>query len=205
MSEAQSRKYLLVIKRNNNDYLPLEWHLTPFYANEDLTTLEGIDAFTSRLTKFDLLTEVMSMNIIDGQERFKDFAIIYNEKGKIRELKEGTIFKGENSVLNDNEFIQYIADNIEDKQLLNHLYNASYSKKQEQSTKEFEFILKNISYFIERGHNAVYAALLTFMKIPYERRRTIIIKTSKYINNQPKKFEHYLSKKDSSFTEGKIA
>ena len=47
--ETDNRRYLLVIKRKNNDFLPIEWNLTRFYAGEDLNTLEGIDSFTRKI------------------------------------------------------------------------------------------------------------------------------------------------------------
>ena len=56
----EHRTYCLVIKRKNNDYLPVEWNLTKFYQGENLYTLEGIDKFTSKITRKELVTEFFS-------------------------------------------------------------------------------------------------------------------------------------------------
>jgi len=60
----EDKKFLLTIKRNNNDYLPLEWHLTSFYQGEDLTTLKGIDKFTTKITRAELINEILEENMV---------------------------------------------------------------------------------------------------------------------------------------------
>lgn len=204
MPYNDEKTYLLVIKRNNNDYLPLEWHLTSYYNGENLSTIEGIDSFTSKITKAELLAEVLKLNMIDDDEKFLDFAIIYYEKGKNREEKEGTIFLEDQIDLNTENFINYIAKAVEDKIFLNQLYNACYSKKEEQALTEFKFILKNINYFINRGHNAVYAALSIFNKISYLQKRDIMIKVIRKLNNHEHDNKQILKKESFSY-EGKVA
>jgi hypothetical protein len=66
----ENRKYLLVIKRNNKDYLPLEWNLTSYYGGENLHTIEGIDQFTSKMTQGELIADIINNNIVSGKERF---------------------------------------------------------------------------------------------------------------------------------------
>lgn len=205
MPNNEEKKYLLVIKRNNNDYLPLEWHFTSYYNDENLSTLEGIDKFTSQLTRIDLLAEVLNLNMIDGNEKFIDFSIIYYEKGKTREVKEGTIFLEDEIDLNPDHFAKCLADNNENKNLLNQVYNACHSKKEEVALSEFKFILKNINYFINEGPKAVYAALSLFAKISYKERRNIILKFAKKMANNKNQKNNQLLKKESFSYEGKVA
>jgi len=51
----QPRTYCLVIKRKNNDFFPVEWNLTKFYEGENLYTLDGIDKFTTKITRKELI------------------------------------------------------------------------------------------------------------------------------------------------------
>lgn len=198
------RNYLLAIKRNNNDYLPLEWNLTSSYDNEELTTIEGIDAFTSKITRISLLTDALALNIIDLEEKYKSFVIIYYEKGKTRELKEGPVFQEDEIDLSVDNFLETIIANIEDKNFLNDLKNACYTKNPEPELIKFDYILKNLAYFISKGPNAIYAALLTFHDLSYERKRTIIIKLSKKMTKN-KEQSPTLLKTDSPQIEGKVA
>lgn len=206
MPDKKERKYLLTIKRDNNDYLPLEWQLTNLYEGENLFSLEGIDQFTSKTTRPELVREVLNENMIDGKEKYESFAIIYYEKGKTRELKDGTIFQEDENVLSEENFILFIMDNIENKAILNQIYNACACKETEPKLEEFKFILKNIAFFINKGKNAVYAALSTFKNISYEKKRSIILKTSKRIlSKQSNKQKAHLTKTDHPNYEGKVA
>ena len=179
----EERKYLLAIKRNNNDYLPLEWNLFSFYCGENIYDLESIDNFTKSLTRINLIQKAVGENILDIREKFESFTIIYYEKGKYRELKEGPIFKEDiQTLLTEEGFIQYIV-NSTDKEALNFVYNLCNQKDSCIKLEEFKFILKNISLFAKRGKNAALAAASTFKSIPYEFKRKIIIKLSKKIIN----------------------
>ena len=131
MSNNEPKQYLLAIKRGNNDYLPLEWHLTSLYHNENLNTLEGIDSFTKRLTKEELLLEVIKLNMINLDERFVDFAIIYPTKDKFNELKEGCIFKSDNDILDENKNLNlFISANPEETiKALQRFKNVKYENR----------------------------------------------------------------------------
>lgn len=206
MLAKNTKNYLLTIKRDNNDYLPLEWHLTEPYEGENLLSLEGIDSFTSKLSRVELLSEVLKANMIGPTEKYHSFAIIYFEKGKNRELKEGTIFK-EDNIPTENEIILFILENIQNKAVLNDLYNACNIKIQEQKLEEFKFILKNISLFQAKGNNAVIAAISTFSDLSYETKRIIIMRIAKKV--LPKYIElsssNYQMKKEYRENEGKVA
>lgn len=58
------RNYMLAIKRNNNDYLPLEFNLTSEYNDEDLTTLKGIDSYTKKYDELELIYSIIDANIV---------------------------------------------------------------------------------------------------------------------------------------------
>ena len=175
------KRYLLVIKRNNNDFLPVEWNLTDFYQNEDLYTLEGIDAFTSRLTQVELLTELVNKKIVDFNEVFMSFSIIYRQNNKTRELKESPIFKDETQILSEDELIDFIIENIEDKVLLNEIFNILNPKDKDEKILQFKFVIKNIDLFKSRGTTGIRAALSILKDISYEKKRSIIIRISKTI------------------------
>ena len=123
MPNNLEKKYLLAIKRGKNDFLPLEWQFTSFYNGEDLTSLEGIDTFTKRITRMDLLLEAVNLNMINIDERYTSFSIIYSENNKYHELKEGCIFAEDINIFDANQFIYFIINNIDNKDILNQIYN----------------------------------------------------------------------------------
>lgn len=198
MINPDEKKCLLVIKRDNNDYLPFEWNLLTNQNDININSLEEIDSFTKSLTRVELLSKALSYNLIELSEKFTSFAIIYYENGKTRELKEGVIFKEDVEILNEQEFIDFIIKNANNKSLINEIYNICNSKDSELHLDEFKFILKNINLFIAKGTNGLSIALSKFSEISYFRRRAIIIRVSENIlpkminNNQNIK----LNKKD---------
>lgn len=177
----EKQKYLLAIKRGNNDYLLLEWNLTSFYDNEDMTSLEGIDKFTKKITRTDLLLEILKLNIIDLNERFNNFTIIYLVNGKYHELKEGAIFKDDTSILTEDLLIDFIYSNSDNKKLMNMIYNLLVPKVDDQEFTKFKYIIKNIDFFKQKGENGLKASLSIFKNIKYENKRSILIKISNRI------------------------
>ncbi len=177
----EKQKYLLAIKRGNNDYLLLEWNLTSFYDNEDMTSLEGIDKFTKKITRTDLLLEILKLNIIDLNERFNNFTIIYLVNGKYHELKEGAIFKDDTSILTEDLLIDFIYSNSNNKKLMNMIYNLLVPKVDDQEFTKFKYIIKNIDFFKQKGENGLKASLSIFKNIKYENKRSILIKISNRI------------------------
>lgn len=174
--ESDNRNYLLVIKRKNNDFLPVEWHLTRFYNGENLNTLEGIDTFTRKIETKELLTELLEKNLVEPTEEFESLAIIYNSKNKTRELKEGTIFKENNIIFGEDDLIKLIIKNRANKDFLNQIYNICHFKEREEKVEEFKFIIKNLDLFETRGENGIKAALSVFKDISYAKKRTIILR-----------------------------
>lgn len=178
MVEESCRKYLLAIKRGHNNYLPLEWNLTKYYNQENLYTLEGIDSFTKKMRRIDLINEILNQNLVDGSDHFRGFSIIYYSNGKNREVKEGPIFQEDINVLDEDEFIFFIMDNINDKKALSFIYNMCSIKSTETKLEEFKFVLKYIDTFKSRGNNGIYGALSLFKDLSYETKRKILLRTS---------------------------
>lgn len=174
--ESDTRNYLLVIKRKNNDFLPIEWHLTKFYNGENLNTLEGIDAFTRKITTRELLTELLEKHLADPNEEFDSFAIIYNSKNRTRELKEGTFFKENNIIFSEDDLIKLIIKNRSNKNFLNQIFNICHFKDDEEKVEEFKFIIKNLNLFEAKGENGLIAALSIFKSISYAKKRTIVLR-----------------------------
>jgi hypothetical protein len=174
--DTDNRNYLLVIKRRNNDFLPVEWHLTKFYNNENLNTLEGIDSFTRKITSLELIEEIVAKNLVEPTEQFEKFAIIYISNNKTRELKEGTFFKENNIIFSEDDLIKLIIKNKNNKDFLNQIYNICNIKTSEEKIQEFKFIIKNLDLFEARGENGLKAALSIFKEISYAKKRTIILK-----------------------------
>lgn len=174
--ETEQKNYLLVIKRKNNDFLPIEWNLLKIYKGENLNTLEGIDSFTRRITTPELATEIIEAHLVDPKEEFEKFAIIYNTKKGYRELKEGTIFKENNIIYGEDDLIKFLEKNKNNKELLNNISNQCNFKDKEEKINEFKFVLKNLDLFAARGTNGIKAALSTFKQISYEKKRSLILK-----------------------------
>ncbi len=207
MKELSNRAYLLAIKRNNNDYLPLEWHLLDIYSGENLLTLEGIDSFTKKITRLDLINAILRANIVDKEEQYQGFAIIYHEKGKYRELKDGPIFKEDTNILSINAIIGYIITNIDNKQNLSEIYNICNLNIEDKKLEEIKYIIRNIDYFKIQGEKVTYAALSVLNDLSYAIKRSIIIKLSrkiieKCLNNNENPI---LIKRDYSKSEDKVA
>ncbi len=173
-----NRKYVLAIKRNNNDYLPLEWHLTPFYHGQDLSTLEGIDSFTKQITEVGLLESLVDLNILNIQEMFMNFVIIFQEKGRIRELKDGTLF-ADTPILLEDELIYFILNNMHDKKLINRIYNVCAALGPVNiDLEKFKLSLNNLDLLMQHNPQAPEIALRVFSNIPYDLRRSILIRVS---------------------------
>lgn len=190
----QPRTYCLVLKRKNNDYLPIEWNLLKFYNGENLYTLEGIDEFTSKITRKELIEELLNNNLVSPTDPFSGFAIIFKSKNKTRELKEGSIFREDNAVLSEEELINFLVMIQDNKQLINEVYNICHFKEESEKVKEFKFVLKNIGIFKLKGENGVKGALSIFKSISYENKRTIILRIvdtilPRIMKNQPNKLE----------------
>lgn len=175
-------QYMLVIRVDKNNYRPLEWEQLPEYNKEDLTSLEGIDQFTSKQKEYNLLSDIMDKSLVEPNDFFQSFAIIYREKGRVREVKEGVIFIEESNSINDKEIINLIKDNYSNKNLINHIINILNKNNEQQTNKELIVILKNLNFFAEKSKNALIAALDKYKELPYKEKRTIGLNILKKLN-----------------------
>ena len=157
--------YLLVIKRKHKDFLPLEWNRLKSYQGENLLTLKGIDEFTAKKTSDELFNELLSENMIDKEDDFQSFVIIYFEKGRYRELKDEPIFNEKINLLN-NEFIaDSIISNSLNKSFINELNNL-VTKTPSKELINFLYIIKNIDF---SDKETTKKRLIYILKqIPYE-------------------------------------
>lgn len=171
----ESIRYMLVIKRMNNDYRPIPWCSLPFCENEDLNTLEGIDEFTKKTSEVDLLNDLLDHAIVDEDEIFEKFTIIYKENGKTREIKEPVIYNHLKDKIIDSNIIDIINDTLEDKVMINHIVNKIKKYIDIKEVCEFIFILKNIHIFKQKGDKAVKVALSKYKELPYKIKRKIAL------------------------------
>jgi hypothetical protein len=174
--QNQPRIYCLVIKRKNNDFLPVDWNLTKLYQGENMYTLDGIDKFTAKTTRKALISEILDKNLVSPDEEFQSFAIIYKTKKGARELKEGVIFSEDTAVLSEDELIDFLIAIQDNKQLINEVFNICHFKDDNEQVKEFKFVLKQLDLFKAKGENGVKGALSIFKSISYENKRTIILR-----------------------------
>lgn len=176
-------QYMLVIKRGKNDYRPLEWQTLPIYNKEDLTTLEGIDKFTSNTDSVDLINYILDESLAEDHDLFQKFAIIYKEKGKYREVKEGVIFKELAPFITDQSIINLININYQNKDLLNYIINILSKNIEDELHRELIFILKNLPIFEAKGKNAIKAALDKYKELDYKEKRSLSINIYRKLNN----------------------
>ena len=176
-------QYMLVIKRGKNDYRPLEWHTLPIYNKEDLTTLEGIDKFTGNTSSVDLIGYILDESLAEDHDLFQEFAIIYKEKGKFREVKEGIIFNELAPYITDENIINLININYQDKELINYIINILGKNIEDELHRELIFILKNLPFFASKGKNAIIAALDKYKQLSYKEKRSLNINIYRKLNN----------------------
>jgi hypothetical protein len=186
MESNATKKYLLAIKRDNNDYLPLEWFRSQLYNGEEFNSLEGIDSFTSRMTKHDLLNDGLKLGLLDLDDKFMDFSIIFHENGKWRELKEGCIFEGLPQ-LDDEGFVDTIMAFASNKEVINNITNLFNKGFNSEASKQLFMVLKNVGSILESGEDYLRTALEVFKSMPYEERRKLRLSTSSMLVNRIQK------------------
>lgn len=172
MMSNNKKDYMLAIRRNNNDYLPLEFNLTQGYNGEDLRTLSGIDEYTTKCENYELINSIIDANIVDSTEKFEEFVIIFHEKNKYRELKEGPIFKKDANILDMEYIAKSIVSLLENKDFINHLYNLK-DRFHDQNTLELIYILKNTNLMYSIKCEPIKIIKSLYSNMPYEDRRII--------------------------------
>ena len=200
MQFEDEKDYLLSIRRGNNDYLPLEWNVLPCYEGENLHTLEGIDEFTSKQFKTSLMLVALEEKIVSEDERFQDVVIIFKEKGKYREVKEGSIFKDRCEVLNRDYLISQIISYGELKDFRNYILNLNFGDEKSFALDKFMFFIKNYEAFSAKGEKALNIGLQIIKDIPYKEYRKLAISIINRIDlmNSHKEKNNLLMKKDAA-------
>ena len=172
------KMYYLVIKRNNRNYLFVDWTQTSSYRGEDMYSLYGIDSYTQRLNRVELLLDLVNSNLLESKDIFDSFQIIFKEKNRQRELKEGPIFIEDTNILSEDDFIKFIYENKNKKSLINNISNLINEDRLDITTYNFKEALKNINNLSDQE---LKIALEQFRSIPYHMKRQIIMKTSQKI------------------------
>ena len=117
------------MKLGNNNYQSFDFNLLDCYNNEDLTTLEGIDSFSSKfINEDDLKLQLLKANFINPEDFTKDMKIIFFENGKIREEKYGICYQ-DSKKINTLYLINFIKNNFDSPQVLNKIYNEFIHRK----------------------------------------------------------------------------
>ena len=163
--KEEKRIYNLAIRRAHNNYLPLDLRALNLPS---VSSLQAIDLFTKVSTREELIRNIIAFNIADGQEFFEDFAIIFKEKGRLRELPEGVCFIDDAPYLEPQTIIDFLYQNYHDKTLINKIYNYLSSKTMPDEAPEIKFILNNLDKFAARGDKAVLLDLDKIKDADYE-------------------------------------
>jgi hypothetical protein len=132
------------LKLNNNSYYPLSREFIDIITEEDnLDTLEGIDNFTSKHTKEELIESLKRSNIKFSEDlENTEFIIYYYDNEKNRELKVYTSDDIDYLEFNLIEFIYHLVD----KNVINQIYNYFNSKNYiPKELKQFTIVLKECS------------------------------------------------------------
>ena len=137
---------ILALKFNNNDYYPIvSEYLDILDKDDNITTLEGIDLFTSKYTKEEIIDSIRRSNIIANSEVLNncELVITYCENKKIREYKVYT--KDDIDYLKF-DTIDFLFRNISNKNILNRLNNYFSNKSYlPEDLSSFANILNEIS------------------------------------------------------------
>lgn len=174
------KNYLLAIERNPHDYMPIPWHLTNLYNDEVITSLEGIDSFTSKMDEETLKQELISESIIDEDMKNNPFVIIFEDNKKIRKLQYGPCFIDEYNAIEFETIVNYIIKNLNNKQLINRIYNAFNNKNY---SKELEDILNILNEQSEYSVIQIINHLQNIDTIPYNDIRSLGLFINRTLSN----------------------
>ena len=155
----------LALKFNNNNYYPIIKEYLDIITNEDdLNTLEGIDLFTSRFTKEEIIDSIKRSNIIANDEILNncELVITYTENKKVREFK---VYTNDDIDYLNFESMEYLLRNVSNKNALNRLNNYFTSKSyMSEDLIEFASILNNVS---------IGQLINGYLKLSYKSRRIL--------------------------------
>lgn len=162
-------QYNLVMKINNNNYQPFDLNLLSKYNKENLTSLEGIDKFTSKYNdELELKQDLLNANFIDIDDFNKELKIIFFENGNIREYKYSICYSEAREFLNEDRIIFFIEENLTNPLILNKIYNQ-FQKRKNKSV--YLTIVLNILKNIKKAENKKQIYYLKYL--PYEEKRSL--------------------------------
>ena len=155
----------LALKFNNNDYYPLySEYLDIATDGNDFFSLEGIDNFTAKFTKDEIIDSVRRSNIIANEELLNncELVIIYTENEKTREFK---VYTNDDIDYLNFESMEYLLRNVSNKNTLNRLNNHFINKT---------YLPKDIIEFAEILNNISIGQLINgYLKLSYKSRRIL--------------------------------
>ncbi len=145
--------YQLVMKKANNNYQPFDLKLFKNYEGEDLTSIIGIDNFTTKYKNEDeLKKDLLEANFINIYDLEKDLLIVYYENEKWREEKFGLLFQDDKNIIAVETIINFLKENINNPQVLNIIYNKFNNNKYKSMYLEILLdVLKNIKVAIKNN------------------------------------------------------
>ena len=101
--------YQLVMKRAHNNYQVFDFNLLSCFNNENMSTIEGIDEFTSKFpSEIELKNILYENNFIEADEVKNPLVIIFYENGKLREEKFGVVYKEDQEYIKEEQIKQFI-------------------------------------------------------------------------------------------------
>lgn len=162
-------QYELVMKKAKKFYQPFDLDRLSRYDKENLTTLEGIDAFTSKYEdEMDLKNDLLEANYISVDELDNELKIIFYEKDNTREFEYGICYKNMNYFFDGDNIANFIYANQDDLLFLNKLYNKFKNREdRSQWWAPVLDVLKN--YRKSNQKQNIYA----IRNLPYVERRAI--------------------------------
>lgn len=162
-------QYNLVMKISHNNYQPFDYYLLDKYTNEDLKTLEGIDAFCSKYkNEAELKKDLLIANFIDANDLEKELKIIFYENKNKREYKYELCFAEEIKYIGVDNIIKFLAENIDQPLILNKIYNEFQKRK--QLSGYFIRVLKVLKN-IKKADNVEWLNFIAYLS--YEERRSL--------------------------------
>jgi len=180
MMNPDDRKYYLVVRVGKNSFMPIDWTQTNFYHGENLYSLSGIDKYTSQILSLNLMDEIMHQGLMSPDDLFSSFEILYIENNTNHTVKEGPIFKEDEHILSEDELIEFIIENRDNKETINNILMQCNIKETDEILENFKTTLRNIVFF-ENDIDRLRNSLRIFKQLSYFQKRKISVRVSNSI------------------------
>lgn len=147
--------YLLTIKRNKGDFIPIEWNYIKKYEDANICSLMEIDKFTSKYDENTLHKLLVKSNLIESNDICYPLVIISKNGKSIYETD--VIYKDKKQYLEGENIKAFLIEN-NDKLIYNKLYNYVKNIANPSDSlilfiswlkKEYEFDINSIDIIIE--------------------------------------------------------